>query len=95
MVASRHPKPEEMDAYARVLGDAMAGDATLFARQDYVEEAWRIVDPVLKARTPVYGYEPLTWGPKEVNEKVVPPGGWDEPQANEPEDFRIIKQTAK
>ena len=46
-----------MDAYERVLGDAMAGDATLFAREDYVEEAWRIVDPVLKAGTPVYEYE--------------------------------------
>ena len=41
-----------MDAYERVLGDAMAGDPTLFAREDYVEEAWRIVDPVLKARLP-------------------------------------------
>ncbi len=42
-----------MDAYERVLGDAMRGDATLFAREDYVEEAWRIVDPVLRADTPV------------------------------------------
>ena len=49
IIASSHPCPEEMDAYERVLGDAMAGDATLFAREDYVEEAWRIVDPVLKA----------------------------------------------
>ena len=56
------PAPEEMDAYERVLGDAMAGDATLFAREDYVEEAWRIVDPVLKAGTPVYEYEPGTLG---------------------------------
>src|SRR5580704_1937342 len=56
MVASRLPRPDEMDAYERVLGDAMAGDATLFARQDYVEEAWRIVDPVLKADTPVTEY---------------------------------------
>jgi glucose-6-phosphate 1-dehydrogenase len=93
MVASRHPKPEEMDAYARVLGDAMAGDATLFARQDYVEEAWRIVDPILKAGTPVYGYDPQTWGPKEVEQAVVPPGGWDDPQADEPEDFRIVKES--
>ena len=54
----------EMDAYERVLGDAMAGDATLFAREDYVEEAWRIVDPVLKAETPVFQYEPQTWGPQ-------------------------------
>jgi glucose-6-phosphate 1-dehydrogenase len=92
MVASRHPRPEEMEAYERVLGDAMAGDATLFARQDYVEEAWRIVDPVLKASTPVYPYEPHTWGPKEVEQRIVPPGGWDEPIADDPEDYRIVGQ---
>ncbi len=69
---------EDMDAYERVLTDAMAGDATLFARQDYVEEAWRIVDPALKAETPVFPYEPHTWGPKEV-ERVTPPGGWHDP----------------
>ena len=76
--ASRYPKAEEMDAYERVLGDAMAGDSTLFAREDYVEEAWRIVDPVLKAGTPVFEYEPKTWGPAEV-ERVTPPGGWANP----------------
>src|SRR6266446_1237859 len=48
LIASRQPNTQEMDAYERVLGDAMAGDATLFAREDYVEEAWRIVDPVLQ-----------------------------------------------
>jgi glucose-6-phosphate 1-dehydrogenase len=79
MVASRHPQPDEMDAYERVLGDAMAGDATLFARQDYVEEAWRIVDPILKKSTPVYDYEPATWGPDEVAERVAPKGGWHNP----------------
>src|SRR5215471_10998107 len=79
LLASQHPGAEEMDAYERVLGDAMAGDATLFAREDYVEEAWRIVDPVLKAGTPVYEYEPGTWGPNEVNQRVVPPGGWANP----------------
>ncbi len=78
MVASKPPDAEEMDAYERVLGDAMAGDATLFAREDYVEEAWRIVDPVLKKVTPVYPYEPKTWGPNEV-ERVTPPGGWQNP----------------
>jgi glucose-6-phosphate 1-dehydrogenase len=94
LVASRHPRPEEMEAYERVLTDAMAGDATLFARQDYVEEAWRIVDPVLKAATPVYAYEPHTWGPKEVEQSIVPPGGWDVPVAGEQEDFRIVGQPA-
>jgi glucose-6-phosphate 1-dehydrogenase len=80
LLASRRPGAEEMDAYERVLGDAMEGDATLFAREDYVEEAWRIVDPVLKANTPVYEYEPGSWGPKEVDQKVAPPGGWENPE---------------
>jgi glucose-6-phosphate 1-dehydrogenase len=78
MIASRQPNAEEMDAYERVLGDAMAGDATLFAREDYVEEAWRIVDPLLSKVTPVYPYEPNTWGPNEM-ERVTPPGGWQNP----------------
>jgi glucose-6-phosphate 1-dehydrogenase len=93
LVASRHPRPEEMEAYERVLSDAMAGDATLFARQDYVEEAWRIVDPVLNAPTPVHVYEPHTWGPKGVEQNVLPPGGWDEPRVEEQEDFRIVGQS--
>jgi glucose-6-phosphate 1-dehydrogenase len=79
MVASRQPRADEMDAYERVLGDALAGDATLFAREDYVEEAWRIVDPVLKGVTPVYEYEPNTWGPSAADQKVSPPGGWQNP----------------
>jgi glucose-6-phosphate 1-dehydrogenase len=79
LIVSRHPGAEEMDAYERVLGDAMAGDATLFAREDYVEEAWRIVDPVLKASTPVYGYAPNTWGPTEVDRLVSPESGWQNP----------------
>jgi len=79
LVATHHPGAGEMDAYERVLGDAMAGDATLFAREDYVEEAWRIVDPVLKAKTAVHEYEPNTWGPAEVDKQIVPPGGWQNP----------------
>jgi glucose-6-phosphate 1-dehydrogenase len=78
LLASRHPCAQEMDAYERVLSDAMVGDATLFAREDYVEEAWRIVDPALKVGTPVYEYEPRTWGPTEV-ERVTPTGGWQNP----------------
>ena len=79
MLGTQHPRADEMDAYERVLGDAMAGDATLFAREDHVEEAWRIVDPVLKATTPVYEYEPGSWGPKEVEERLSPTGGWQNP----------------
>ncbi len=84
MLASRTPKPGEMEAYERLLGDAMAGDSTQFARQDYVEEAWRIVDPMLKATTPVYEYDPDTWGPSQVTQ-VTPPGGWQNPASTEAE----------
>jgi glucose-6-phosphate 1-dehydrogenase len=83
MLVWRHPQADEMDAYERLLGDAMAGDATLFAREDYVEEAWRIVDPALKANTPVYVYEPGSWGPAEVDRQVSPAGGWHNPSLGE------------
>lgn len=88
LVATRHTKPEEMEPYERVLTDAMAGDPTNFARQDYVEQAWRIVDPVLKAQTAVQLYEPRTWGPEG---SVVPPGGWDAPVPEQQDDFRLVK----
>jgi glucose-6-phosphate 1-dehydrogenase len=94
IIASSHPSPDEMDAYERVLGDAMAGEATLFARQDYVEEAWRIVDPVLKAATPVFEYEKGTWGPAEAGQSISPPGGWHNPAASDQEDFRAAGQSS-
>ena len=81
----RAPGPDNMDAYERVLGEAMAGDASLFAREDYVEEAWRIVDPALKASTPICQYEQKTWGPAEVENTVSPPGGWVSPAASHTE----------
>jgi glucose-6-phosphate 1-dehydrogenase len=77
--ASRHPGPNEMDAYERVLGDALAGDRALFAREDYVEEAWRIVDPILAKNVlsaPV-PYNPGSWG--VTAEALVPAGGWVDP----------------
>jgi glucose-6-phosphate 1-dehydrogenase len=79
LLAYQHLTKDEMDAYERLLGDALRGDATLFAREDNVEEAWRIVDPVLKAGTPIREYEPNTWGPREADQKVSPPGGWQNP----------------
>jgi glucose-6-phosphate 1-dehydrogenase len=77
--ASRHPGPNEMDAYERVLTDALAGDRALFAREDYVEEAWRIVDPILKggALPPPGQYAAGTWG--VAADAVSPPGGWQDP----------------
>ena len=77
MQASRRPCPEEMEAYERVLCDAMTGDSSHFAREDYVEEAWRIVDPILKNPTPIQEYDRGTWGPQD--ESVSPAGGWHNP----------------
>jgi glucose-6-phosphate 1-dehydrogenase len=78
LMVSRHPSEKEMDAYERVLTDAITGDQTLFAREDYIEEAWRIVDPVLKNPPPVHAYNPKTWGPAEAD-LIQPPGGWHNP----------------
>jgi glucose-6-phosphate 1-dehydrogenase len=90
LMAFRHPSPDEIEPYERVLTDAMIGDATLFARQDYVEEAWRIVDDVLRQQTPVYPYAPQTWGPEGVEGAPEPPGGWYVSHTEEPEDFRTV-----
>jgi len=79
LTASHHSAPEEMDAYERLLGDAMIGEATLFAREDAVEAAWRIVDPVVGKATPCYEYEPGAWGPSEAASRICPPDGWRNP----------------
>ena len=79
LLASRRPGAEEMDAYERVLGDAMAGDATLFAREDYVEEAWRIVDPVLKQRTRRSSSTSRAAGARRKWRRVSPPRRLAEP----------------
>ena len=91
MVATHSPRTDEMDAYERLLGAAMTGDSTLFAREDYVEEAWRIVEPVLKKETPVYPYAPNTWGPEEV-ERVSPSGSWNNPGSKEA--FAVANEAA-
>ena len=79
LVASRSPGGDERAAYERVLTDGIQGDATLFARMDYVEEAWRIVDPVLATKLPVREYEPGTWGPPARAQDIMPAGGWANP----------------
>ena len=70
------PDADEMDAYERLLGDAMAGDPTLFAREDAVEAAWAVVDPILGNATPVHAYEPGSWGPPEADALTADVGGW-------------------
>jgi glucose-6-phosphate 1-dehydrogenase len=69
-----------MDAYERLLTDAMKGDPLLFVRQDAVEAAWVIVDPILNNVVPLQTYEPGTWGPTAANELAKDIGGWSDPQ---------------
>ena len=75
----RNQHGDEMDAYERLIGDAMLGDATLFAREDEVEAAWRIVDPILKIPTELFTYAPNSWGPPQADKMIDPFGGWRSP----------------
>jgi glucose-6-phosphate 1-dehydrogenase len=70
---------DEMGAYVRLLHDAMNGDATLFAREDTVEAEWRVVDPIIKAATPLHPYRPGRWGPSEADRLTASVGGWARP----------------
>jgi hypothetical protein len=76
----RHMAGDEMTPYERLLGDAIRGDAMLFVREDAVEAAWRVVDPVLGNKMPVHEYEPNTWGPAEADQIIVADGGWHNPK---------------
>ncbi len=78
LVATRQPR-DEMAPYERLLGDALRGDATLFASEPGIETAWAIFDDVLGDRTPLYEYEPGTWGPREADHLIVHHGAWHEP----------------
>jgi glucose-6-phosphate 1-dehydrogenase len=70
----------EMAPYERLLGDAIDGDSALFTRDDCVEEAWRVIDPILGDKVPVHKYKPGSWGPKEADALIADAGGWNDPQ---------------
>ena len=71
------PAESRLGDYERLLGDAMVGDATLFARQDVVEAAWAIVDPIIQSPGPMFEYEPGSWGPPQADRLVAEIGGWN------------------
>ena len=77
--------PNQELPYERLLGDAMAGDSTLFSDQETVEAAWAVVDPVLTNHAPALAYQPGTWGPKEADALIAGDGGWHNP---------VLKQVA-
>jgi glucose-6-phosphate 1-dehydrogenase len=74
-----HPLESPPGDYERLLGDAIAGDATLFARQDVVEAAWAIVNPLIENPGELFEYEPGSWGPPQADRLVANVGGWNTP----------------
>jgi glucose-6-phosphate 1-dehydrogenase len=76
-------QPGEESPYERLLGDAMAGNGALFTREDAVEAAWVVVEPVLKAHHRARLYKPGSWGPKEADAIITSACGWHNPESNE------------
>jgi len=83
---AKHQSPDEMTPYERLLGDALRGDQSLFAREDAIEAQWKIVDQVLGNVTPVHEYEQNTWGPAEadalIEDRGTDKGRWLNPQSS-------------
>lgn len=79
-LVARHQRPHEMMPYERLLGDALHGDQSLFAREDAIEAQWRIVEGILGDVTPVHEYDPGSWGPDEAQKLMDDPIGWVNPQ---------------
>ncbi|MDB6163483.1 MAG: glucose-6-phosphate dehydrogenase, partial [Xanthomonadaceae bacterium] len=77
---ARHQPARGAPPYERLLGDALRGDSSLFTRDEAVEAAWRVVDPVLDLPGPVESYEPGTWGPASAAGVVADEEGWHDPQ---------------
>jgi glucose-6-phosphate 1-dehydrogenase len=77
-------QPGEETPYERLLGDAMAGDGALFTREDAIEAAWVVVDPVLTHHHRVRPYKRRTWGPKEADALIAPDGSWHNPNSRGP-----------
>jgi len=82
LVLSRLPVEEEMGPYATLLSEAMAGNGLLFNREDGVEAAWRIVEPILNSPEPPHEYDPGTWGPAAAHDLISPHGGWEDPKGD-------------
>ncbi len=88
-----HRPGEEMSAYERLIGDAMAGDTTLFARKDSAEAQWRIVEPILGDKSPLHLYEPGTWGPDEAADIARAAGGWYDPEVGNGGGPNVVRLT--
>lgn len=77
-------QPGEETPYERLLGDAMAGNGALFTREDAVEAAWAVVDPVLDTLHGVHAYKPGSWGPRQADALIATDGSWHNPKPEPP-----------
>jgi glucose-6-phosphate 1-dehydrogenase len=81
--AVKKPRQDEVDAYERLLTDAMKGEPMLFVREDAVEAAWSVVQPILGDAVPLIEYVPGSWGPAEAARLAAEAGGWINPQQSD------------
>ena len=72
-------QPSEEQPYERLLGDALVGDGALFTREDTVEAAWAVVDPILENHDSAHPYLPGSWGPKQADSLITSHGSWHNP----------------
>jgi glucose-6-phosphate 1-dehydrogenase len=89
-----HQSAEEVDAYERLIGDAMKGDLSLFSREDSAEAQWRTVDPILNSNTPMHYYDPNTWGPRLAEDIAKDTGTWHDPAGAEQDIHRVTVRQA-
>ena len=82
-LVARHAITGEKSPYERLIGEAIRGDASLFTRDDVVEAAWRVIDPILRSVVPVEEYEPGTWGPAAARAVIAEGEGWHDPKPEE------------
>jgi glucose-6-phosphate 1-dehydrogenase len=80
LLVSHYADDYDVGPYEHLLTEAMAGNSLLFTREDSVEAAWRVVEPVLNNNIPIHEYKPGTWGPKESNDLIAPNGKWINPE---------------
>jgi glucose-6-phosphate 1-dehydrogenase len=79
LTAVQNSPGDEVEAYERLLSDAMRGDALLFVREDAVEVSWAVVENILDNAAPLYFYEQGSWGPLEADNLAKDIGGWHNP----------------
>jgi len=84
LIVKSHHSDDIQPPYERLLRDATRGDPTLFVREDAVEAAWEVADPILGKVSPVYQYAPNTWGPPEADRVIERDGGWHNPVPTQP-----------